>query len=253
MSRGIGEFGPIQEHIPEWLAVVIALLTQLGDVWFLAVLLGALYWLDTPRRDDIAVIAGVWLAGMGVYKGLKELFGFPRPDQPLLDPELLPWLVQPVYQATAFATGYGFPSGHAVNTTIVYLGLAHVLTYGSRRRRFAGAAAIVAIVSFSRVALGVHYLVDVVAGVAVGLSVLLLAALLVPRTAADRPTIALGLAIGGGLFFVLLSDAHPDALFVLAAALGVFAGWQAIMLGRQLAALEYPSSTRRPVVARGVS
>ncbi|MFC4439340.1 MULTISPECIES: phosphatase PAP2 family protein [Natrialbaceae] len=251
MSRGVGAFGPIRELIPEWLAVVIALLTQLGDIWFLALLLFVFYWSNTPKQDDIAVVAGAWLAGMGLYKGLKEIFGFPRPGYALLDPELLPWVIQPVYEATAFATGYGFPSGHAVNTTIVYFGLAYVLPYSSRRRRFLGAAALIAIVSFSRVALGVHYLIDVVVGVGVGIALLLVAKILVKRAPADRPTVTFGLAIVLGLFFVLASDAHRDAVLVLSAALGSFAGWQLIMLGRQVVALGRPSQVLRPVVRRG--
>ncbi|MHC3438975.1 phosphatase PAP2 family protein [Natrialbaceae archaeon A-gly3] len=251
MSRGIGEFGPIQESIPEWLAVVIALLTQLGDIWFLTVLLTALYWFGLPNRDDVAVIAGSWLAGMGLYKGLKEVFGFPRPDQPLLDPDLLPWGVEQLYEATAMASGYGFPSGHAVNTTIVYFGLAYALPVSTPRRRFTGAAAIVATVGFTRVALGVHYLVDIVVGVGVGFLLLGSAYVLMNRTATDRPTVAFALAVVFGLFFVGTSRADPDAIFVLAASLGAFAGWQLVVLGRRLVALEIPSRTLRPIAIRG--
>ncbi|MFP8953046.1 phosphatase PAP2 family protein [Natrialbaceae archaeon A-arb3/5] len=225
MSRGVGEFELVQGQIPDWLAVGIALLTQLGDIWFLAVLLAVLFWIDTARRTEIAAVAGAWVAGMGLYKGLKELFGFPRPEQPLLDAELLPWLVQPIYEATAFATGYGFPSGHAVNTTIVYFGLAYVLQVSTPRRRFTGAAALVAAVSFSRVALGVHYLVDVVVGVAVGAALLLVARGLVTRLSADGPSVTFGLAIPLGAFFVLASRAHVDSVLILAVALGAFVGW----------------------------
>lgn len=232
MSRGIGEFDPIQEVIPEWLAVVVALLTQFGDIWFLALVLVTLYWIDSPNRDEIAMLAGVWLAGMGLYKGLKEIFELPRPDEPLLDPELLPVVVQQLYEATAFATGYGFPSGHAVNTTIVYLGLAHVLTVSTRRRRFAVAAGLIAIVSFSRVALGVHYLVDVVVGVGVGLALLGTVAVLVTRGSIARPTTTFAMAIGFGGFFVVASGAEMESVFVLAASLGAFAGWRLIGLGR---------------------
>jgi membrane-associated phospholipid phosphatase len=251
MSRGIGEFEPIQELVPEWLAVVVALLTQLGDIWFLALVLATLYWFRSSGRDDVAVVGGVWLAGMGLYKGLKEVFGFPRPEQPLLDPELLPRIVQPVYEATAFATGYGFPSGHAVNATIVYFGLAYVLPYGTPRRRFVGAAALVAVVSVSRVVLGVHYLVDIVVGVIVGATLLFVARSLMERTPADRATVAFALAIVLAVFFVGASDAHPDAIFVLAASLGTFAGWQLVMAGRQLVTLDRSSPALRPVAARG--
>lgn len=251
MSRGIGELDPIQNVIPEWLAVVVALLTQLGDIWFLTLLLTVLYWVGVPNREDVAVVAGSWLAGMGLYKGLKEVFGFPRPDQPLLDPDLLPLGVEQLYEATAMASGYGFPSGHAVNTTIVYFGLAYVLPVSTPRRRFVGAGTIVATVSFTRLALGVHFLVDVIVGVGVGLALLSGAYVLMNRSATDRPTVAFALAIVFGLFFVGTSRADPDAIFVLAASLGAFAGWQLVVLGGQLVALEVPSRTLRPIAVRG--
>ncbi|MDJ1431338.1 phosphatase PAP2 family protein [Halostagnicola sp. A-GB9-2] len=251
MSRGIGELEPIQELVPEWLAVVVALLTQLGDIWFLAFVLAAFYWFDAPRRDNIATVAGAWLAGMGMYKGLKEIFGFPRPNEPLLDPELLPKLIQPLYEATAMATGYGFPSGHAVNTTIVYFGLAYVLTVSTARRRFASAAAIVTTVCFTRLALGVHYLVDVVVGVAVGLALLLAARALINRRLSDPATITFGLAVLFGVFFVVTSEIDADAIFILGASLGAFAGWQLIMLGRELVAVSRPSRALRPIAVRG--
>ncbi|WP_394741713.1 phosphatase PAP2 family protein [Natronococcus roseus] len=251
MSRGIGEFDPIQGTIPEWMAVVVALLTQFGDIWFLALVLATFYWIGSPNRDDVATVAGVWLAGMGLYKGLKEIFEFPRPDEPLLEPELLPIVVQQLYEATAFATGYGFPSGHAVNTTIVYLGLAHVLTVSTRRRRFGVAAGLIATVSVSRVALGVHYLVDVVVGVGVGLALLAAVKAILDRKLTDQATITFAVAIGFGGFFVGTSDAATEAVLILAASLGAFAGWQLIVLGRRLVAVELPSQAVRPVAIRG--
>ena len=247
MSRDVGGVDLVQGSIPEWLAVVVALLTQLGDVWFLAVL----YWVDAPTREDVAALAGVALTGMGLYSGLKVLFGLPRPESPLIDSSLLPRLVRPLYEATATAGGYGFPSGHAVNATIVYLGLASVATVWTPRRRYAVAAAIVAIVCLSRVALGVHYLVDVVAGAAIGLAVLLVARVLLERGFADRATIAFALGIGAAAFYLVASDWTGDAMILLATALGGFGGWQIVMLGRRLAVVRSASQAVSPILVRG--
>lgn len=232
MSRGIGVIEPIQQLIPDWFAIVIALSTQLGDVWFLALLLGSLYWRKQPSHDQMAFVIGIWLTGLGLYNGLKEFFRLPRPEQPILDVTVLPEIIQPVYEATAFATGYGFPSGHAVNSTIVYFGLASVLTLSTRRRRYRIAALFVAVVCFSRVALGLHYLVDVVVGVIVGILLLFVAKTVVLDSASDPASVMFGVAIGSGGFFAWMSSGHPESLLLVGASLGAFAGWQVVLLGR---------------------
>ncbi len=69
---------------------------------------------------------------------------------------------------------YSFPSGHALAATVFYGVLASYLwtRAGSAVQRVAvavGAVLLVALVAFSRLYLGVHYLTDVLAGVAEGL------------------------------------------------------------------------------------
>lgn len=250
MSRGIGEFA-IQEFIPHWLAVVIALLTQLGDLWFLGLLLGILYWTHTEKQDELVVVGGITLTGLGLYRGLKELFDLPRPDAPPLDADLLPWVIQPLWELTATASGYGFPSGHATSSTIVYFGLATVLRVGTRRQRFAGAGLLVGVVGFSRVALGVHYLVDIVVGIALGGLLLYVSLHLLGPLTHRQATVTFLFAILAGVFYVSISDANPDAILVLGAALGSFGGWQLVVLGRQLVVISRPSVALRPIVFRG--
>jgi undecaprenyl-diphosphatase len=68
---------------------------------------------------------------------------------------------------------YSFPSGHAVASTLFYgtvcvLGLEHLRSPLRRGLATAAAVGMVLLVSFSRVYLGVHYPVDVVAGMALG-------------------------------------------------------------------------------------
>jgi len=88
-----------------------------------------------------------------------------------------------VYSATAFSDGYGFPSGHATVSTVVYVGLASILTIWDQRRRYFVAGVVVAVVSFTRLALGLHYLVDVLAGMALGGTVLVTTRYLLERVA----------------------------------------------------------------------
>lgn len=79
----------------------------------------------------------------------------------------------PLAQAVDTATGYAFPSGHAASATAILAVLAYVLTQGVRSApvraaTWAVAAAVAAVVSASRVYLGVHWVSDVVGGMLVG-------------------------------------------------------------------------------------
>jgi len=68
---------------------------------------------------------------------------------------------------------YSFPSGHAMISTAAYGALAylmwsHLRTRQARLALVAGTAVLVALICFSRLYLGVHYLSDVLAGAAGG-------------------------------------------------------------------------------------
>ncbi|WP_226004310.1 phosphatase PAP2 family protein [Natrinema salinisoli] len=250
MARGIGWFDAFREVAPEWVVVVLGLVTQLGDVWFLSALVGALYVFETGNRDEIAAIAGLLLAGLSLITGLKHLFALPRPDRVLVEVGALPEVLHPLYEATATATGYGFPSGHALMSTIVYLSLAEYSGVSTRRRRYLGAAGIVTAVCLSRVGLGVHYLVDVVAGAAVGVAFLLLAWGLLNRYPAHRGTLGFGLAVVVGAAALVPSGMDADALLLFGASLGALAGWQLAALARALDAGRGPIREDRPLTAR---
>ncbi|GAB3677647.1 phosphatase PAP2 family protein [Halopiger thermotolerans] len=234
MTRGIAEFGPVRELVPEWAAIVVALLTQLGDVWFLALLVGGFYLYRTDDREEGAVLVGLLLAGFGILLALKYAFALPRPDRTLVRLEALPAVVRPLYAATGTADGYGFPSGHAFMTTVVYVGLARRLSIGTARQRLLGAAAVIVAVCLSRVLLGVHYFVDVAAGAAGGLILVLVAGWLIDRYAADRGTAAFALAVLASASAVLVAGDDPDAVLLLGASLGAFGGWQLVRLGERL-------------------
>lgn len=225
MSRGIGEFEAIQGAIPDSLALAVALLTQLGDIWFVSLLLVVLFVRsDRIGRDRIAIVGGFAIGAIGLVFALKYLFALPRPDQPLIALSTLPVALQPVYELTGYASGYGFPSGHAVVTTVVYLALAETLSVSTRRRRYAGAVTVITLVCFARVALGLHYLVDVLAGAALGAAFLFVAFRLVARYRSSdrRRTVALGLGVALAAVSVLVSGIHYEPLVLLVAASGVF-------------------------------
>jgi membrane-associated phospholipid phosphatase len=173
MTRGVDE-ATVAADLPTVVVVLAALVTQLGDVWFVFLLLGVCYWfgdsLPGPLsldRTAAAFAVALALGASAVTTTLKQWFAHSRPpgagDAVALG--LLPTLLEEAYVAAATASGYGFPSGHAVGVVVVYGGLALL---ADSSRGCAAALGVVPVVALSRVVLGVHYVVDVLVGAVVG-------------------------------------------------------------------------------------
>lgn len=234
MTRGVGTVRFVQDLLPDWAAIALGILTQLGDPWFLVLSLLVLYWWFPAIRRDTVLVGATYLTGVGLYRSIKVLTAVPRPDRPLLEPASVPELLRPVYEATAFSSGYGFPSGHATGSTIVFFGLAAVLPVGSRRQRYAVAAVLVALIGFTRIGLGLHFLVDVLAGFVLGGAVLLFAfagsgsdssSAGPGSTSSDRLARMVVAAVGTTVFYVAVSGAEIEAALSAGVALGLFGGW----------------------------
>lgn len=148
---------------------VLRVLTVAGLVLArVVVLLPLVVWLALARRWQL--IGFVVVAGIGispVNRLLKELFDRRRPS----------------FEETMEFGGLSFPSGHssgaaALATLLVVLAWP-VLVRAWRRVWIALAVVGMVVVGFTRIALGAHFLSDVVAGLGVGVAwVLLLAVLL---------------------------------------------------------------------------
>lgn len=176
-DRGIG-FTDLFQGLGESPLVVLlfAVLTQLGDVWFLFLLGGVLYvageyvprW-GIDRRQGLFVLA-LAITYVALIEVLKNIFVLPRPPG-AGEPPALGWIPSTftgMVTNITTADGPGFPSGHALGTTMVWGGLALVLDRASSRVRFGVTGVVVVLVSFSRLALGVHYFVDVLVGATLG-------------------------------------------------------------------------------------
>lgn len=173
MSRGIGEMEFVS-GLPEPVAVLAALTTALGDVWFVFLFLGVLYWFGSAlpgpislSRQKVAFVIALAFGGLAATTTLKELFQLPRPPG-AAEPtgaSVVPELLLPLYSEIGAATGYGFPSGHSVSAVVVYGGLALIV---GTRRGYVSAATLILLLPVSRVVLGVHYLIDIVVGLALG-------------------------------------------------------------------------------------
>lgn len=212
------------------LALLVALLTQLGDLWFLATTVTLVYWFAgaAPRigrgvdRERAALVLALLAGAVALLVALKPVFAVSRPPGFDVPPTAagLPGSVRQVYAWMATAEGYSFPSGHAVGATVVYGALAWAVRVGRRRTRAAVAAAVVVVVAASRVLLGVHYPVDVVAGAAAGLAYLLV----VVRWIRD-PGRAFAVAALVSLVAVATEGVTVDDAAAAGLALGLTATW----------------------------
>lgn len=124
----------------------------LGGRYFLGPLCLALVctlWWRNNEKD------AYWLAGLAIATGLlevllKNLFQRPRPE---------------LWERLAHASGYSFPSGHALGSTTICGFLAYLLgeRYPQKKRLIYGVAAIWIFLSgLTRLYLGVHWPTDVV-------------------------------------------------------------------------------------------
>jgi membrane-associated phospholipid phosphatase len=139
---------------------VLDVVTDLGDPVTAVVVVGlATLWCLLRHRPRLAAYAATTGLGLAVLVPMtKALVGRDRPALPL-----------PVVEAPSSDS---FPSGHAA-IAITIGGLLTLLLLSAAGRWWravllAGAAAVALVVGFTRLALGVHFLSDVVAGWALG-------------------------------------------------------------------------------------
>ncbi|ELY51721.1 phosphatase PAP2 family protein [Natronolimnohabitans innermongolicus] len=243
MTRGFGEVDLLQEFVPDALAFPVAMATQLGAIWFALVIIACVYRFHD--REDAVVIGGLLVAGTGIWRTIKIVAPVPRPEQPLVALESLPTLLQPLFELAVVDSGAGFPSGHAVTTTVIYLSLARYLSVGTRLQRYLGAFSMVSLVGLTRITLGVHYLVDVVAGALIGNTLLLSAHWLAARAPDHRVSIALSLGVCSASICLLANLlVGPFGLWevaLFAGGVGGYVWWHFIAVDRRPIGFGEPS------------
>jgi membrane-associated phospholipid phosphatase len=155
----------VADRLYEWahdsptLVRALKVVTNLGSTWWLTILVAvaAVVLLRAGRRRTTIFLVFTSITTGLLIRILKALVGRDRPS--LLDP-------------VATAAGKSFPSGHAMGATAVYgaLLVAFAPRMSPRARRVAVMSwfVLVASICFTRLALGVHYITDVLAGFVLG-------------------------------------------------------------------------------------
>lgn len=144
----------------EGLTTFFTFFTILGTPVGLGILAGltAIYhWIKGRWRWTAYLVLTTLIGGL-MNVALKHYFTRPRPD---------------LAAAVRHASGTSFPSGHAMGSIIVFGALSYLAIRSSRRwvqasGYLAAAITIVLAIALSRVYLGVHWISDIAAGLAVG-------------------------------------------------------------------------------------
>lgn len=140
------------QSIGAWLAEPMRLVSMIGNEEFFLIFMPILYW-----SVDSALglrLAAVLLFSNGLNAALKLAWHSSRP-----------YWIDPSIHAYSAEQSFGFPSGHAQFAAAIW---GFISTRLNSKSGKAGLIALVFLIGFSRVFLGVHYVSDVLAGWAIG-------------------------------------------------------------------------------------
>lgn len=147
-------------HQLPWLRMVMLQVTALGTgvVVVMVVAVAALFLWLTRHRHSAALLLVTTVVGIILNGLLKDVFHRTRPS-------VFAWGTE-VFSSS-------FPSGHAMSAAIVYGTVAYLAarlqrTHWARVVTGIVAAALIGLIAFSRIYLGVHYPSDTLAGMAIG-------------------------------------------------------------------------------------
>ncbi len=150
LNWGIEVIKILQQYNPEYFVTFMKVLTHLGSEPAYLIMLPIVIWcfdFKTGVRTGVLFLLSAYLNFI-----FKEIIAQPRPF--MLEPGLqLVGLIQ--------ASDYGLPSGHAQGS-LVFFGMLALLI---RKRIFTViASALILLIAFSRVYLGVHFPTDILGG-----------------------------------------------------------------------------------------
>ena len=168
----------VRRTAPDVLVDVMQVVTYAGSAVVLGplVVLAALLCIRRGRTAAAIFVVAACAGSVLLSQALKALFQRGRPE-----------LEEPFIQLTTYA----FPSGHSFSATATYGALALVLASaaGERWQRVGllmTAAALIIVIAGSRVVLGRHYTLDVLAGIAGGAALVSALLLVLVRSRSAR-------------------------------------------------------------------
>ncbi len=141
------------------LDILMTVLTVVGMTYVLIFLIPALWW--SGRRIPAFDIAVLIAASDILSETLKLVFARTRPFEALTDVHTLDW------DGLTSASGFSFPSGHAVRAFAV----GFYLLYSSQWRFRIPALVVPILISLSRVYLGLHWPSDILGGAIIGVAI----------------------------------------------------------------------------------
>jgi len=134
----------------DWVFYFWLFITYLGSEYFYLVALTTLYLAVNKRlcyKTALILFFSMWLNNL-----LKDTFKLERPSERLIE-----------------VSGYGFPSGHAQNSA-TFWGYLAITTQNAFI--IVLAVVLIILISYSRLYLNVHYPIDVVGGIFIGISLI---------------------------------------------------------------------------------
>lgn len=181
------------------LTVMMSAASAASSPQALVALIPVIYWV-LSRRVGLMLLVTVG-ASSATAVVVKDVVAAPRP--PNVGEGA--WIGSPL-------TTYAFPSGHATSTAAA---TATPVALRPSVRAAAAAASITALVSFSRLYLGVHYFADVAAGAVLGAAIATAVVLAAPRVAPALGRLPLAARTALGLVFLAPLAVNASALAIL--------------------------------------
>lgn len=194
----------VQQFATPALTGFFTAVTSLGSLEFYMLAIPVIYWLIDKRFGFRFTAFFIFSAYLN--SGAKHIFTTERP------PHTLRLVTQ---------EGYSFPSGHAQGSTAFWGFLALKL---KTRWAWWAAGLMIALVSFSRIYLGVHWPIDILGGLTIGFVLLFIYSRFAPDNLEDLPLrnwILGSLALGTILYLIQpVGDGPMTVGFLLGAFIG---------------------------------